>query len=122
MYIIKIRYVAFLGSSKTLPEVLTYCKEHNIYHEIEDLRAAKYFGFRYTIYLMSDLEPISLLMNANVYCCSLFTIDSRGRISKPTDHMQMNIRGKEDFTMLPYTTEQMQQLCKAFDKPFPILI
>lgn len=122
MYIIKIRYVAFLGSSKTLPEVLTYCKEHNIYHEIEDLRAAKYFGFRYTIYLMSDLEPISLLMNANVYNCSLFTIDSNGKISKPTDHMQLHIRGRKDFIVLQYTTEQMQQLCRVFNKPFPILI
>lgn len=122
MNIIKIRYVAFLGSSKTLPEILTYCKEHNIYHEIEDLRAAKYFGFRYTIYLMSDLEPISLLMNANVYNCSLFTIDSNDKISKPTDHMQLHIRSREDFTVLQYTTEQMQQLCRVFNKPFPILI
>ena len=105
-----------------MPEILTYCKNHNIYHEIEDLRATNYVAFRYKIYLMSDLEPISLLMNVNVYSCSLFTIDNKGRISKPTDHMQMNIRGKEDFTILQYTTEQMQLLCKAFDKPFPILI
>ena len=122
MNILKIWYVAFLDSSKKMPEILTYCKDNNIYCEIEGLRSTGYFAFRYTIYLMSDLEPISLLMNANVYNCSLFTIDNNGKISKPTDHMQLHIRGRKDFTVLQYTTEQMQQLCRVFNKPFPILI
>lgn len=122
MNILKIRYVAYLGYSGKIPEILACCKDHSIYHEVEDLHAVGHVAIRYTIYLMSDLEPISILMNANVYNGSLFTINSRGKISKPTDYMQLHIRSKQDFNVLQYTTEQMQQLCRAFNKPFPILI
>lgn len=122
MNILKIQYVAARRSSKLIPEILMCCKDHNIYHEIEGLHATGHFTFKYTIYLMSDLEPISILMNANVYNCSLFTIDNTGKISKPADYMQLHIRSRTDFTVLQYTTEQMQQLCRAFNKPFPILI
>lgn len=109
MNILKIRYVAYLGSSGKIPGILACCKDHSIYHEVEDLHVAGHVAIRYTIYLMSDLEPISILMNANVYNCSLFTIDSRGKISKPADYMQLHIRSRIDFTVLQYTTQSFQE-------------